>query len=549
MLSIFYLSLLMALVSLVTNDVQLFCPIFYCVFSLSFFLVFGCFIVVDRKRYRPLIIIPFLFLNFGIFVVLFLMCFNIPSSQVFSIFFGHCEVDFSCSSFWFLSLGLIFILFFCGQSFGLFNRLFLFEIYVVFILSWVGIAVAIRATSFLVLFLGLELQAFSFYILVAIRRTSSISTERALKYFLLGAFSSGIFVFGVALIYNETGSFMYASINRYFWGSRLEYTAVVGVLLILRSLLFKLGSVPLHQWVPDVYEGRSSLVGAYFSTVPKFAIILILIRACQVPFAFLFEWWAPFLLFSALVSLLVGTFGALGQQKIKRFIAYSSIGHSGFLLLGLSVGTIESLFSVIFYSIFYLIRTLLLWLVLISFSKYVNKLGLYPKGFDFFGRSFSFYFSELGSLFCYNSPLSVLFLVSLLSTAGIPPFGGFISKFLVVFSLLSRGFFYPGFIVIITSIVRVFYYLRWVKIMFFDGTNALYMHYFIVFYSISPVVSLFLSFLGFVLLAYFIFPDPLLIFSQRFFGYMFEWFMLPVLKIGATLWWPWVQIPLYLLVC
>jgi NADH-quinone oxidoreductase subunit N len=442
--------------------------------------------------------------------------FNIPSSQIFHVFFGHCVVDFSCYSFWSLSLGLVFMLFFCGQGFGSFYRLFLFETYAVFMLSWVGIAIAVSSSSFLVLFLGLELQALSFYVLVAIRRTSSITTERALKYFLLGAFASGIFIFGVALIYNERGRLLYTCVGRYFWGSSLEYTTVVGALLVLIALLFKLGSAPLHQWVPDIYEGSSTLVGAYFSTVPKFAIILVIFRICQIPFAFLFEWWAPFLLCAALISLLVGTFGALCQQKTKRFIAYSSIGHSGFLLLGQSVGTTESLFGVILYSVFYLVSTLLLWLVLVAFSKRVNKVSSYPKSFDFFRGSFPFYFSELSSLFILNKPLSVLFLVRLLSTAGIPPFRGFISKLLIIFRLLSSGFYLPSFVVVVVSVLSVFYYLRWVKFMFFDVSGRIFIRHWIVFSSPKQGSSLILSSLGFVLCFYFFYPEPLLVYSQRF---------------------------------
>jgi NADH-quinone oxidoreductase subunit N len=463
-----------------------------------------------------MLIIPFIFINLGVFFILFCICFNIPSSQIFNLFFGHCVVDFSCYSFWLFSLGIIFRLFFFCQGFGSFYRLFLFETYVVFILSWVGIAVAVRATSFLVLFLGLELQALSFYVLIAIRRTSSISTESALKYFLLGAFSSGIFIFGVALVYDETGSLSYVSIGRYIWGYSTDYTSVVGALLILSALLFKLGSAPLHQWVPDIYEGSSTLVSAYFSTVPKFAIILVIFRICQSPFAFLFEWWSPFLLFASLISLLIGTFGALCQQKVKRFIAFSSIGHSGFLLLGQSVGTTESLFGVILYSLFYMLSTLLLWLSLVAHSKSMNKISLYPKGFDFFSGRFPFYFSNMSSLFILNKPLSILFLVSLLSTAGIPPFGGFISKLLIIFSLLRRSFYLPSILVVFISVLRVFYYLRWLKFIFFDKSNIIFIHHWIVFYRLRHGVSLVLRCLGFVLCAYFFYPEPLLVYSQRF---------------------------------
>jgi NADH-quinone oxidoreductase subunit N len=524
----------MSLTTIATNDLQLLCPIFYCVLSLSFFLVFGCFIVTDSKRYSPLLISPFLFINLGVFLILFFICFNTPSSQIFHLFFGHCIVDFSCNAFWLLSLGLVFCLFFCGLGFGSFYRIFLFETYAVFILSWVGIAIAVSATSFLILFLGLELQALSFYVLVAIRRTSSISTESALKYFLLGAFSSGLFIFGVALIYSETGRLLYTSVGRYLWCSRSEYRIVIGALLLLTALLFKLGSAPLHQWVPDIYEGSSTLVAIYFSTVPKFAIILVIFRVCQIPFAFLFEWWAPFLLFTALLSLLVGTFGALCQQKTKRFIAYSSIGHSGFLLLGQSVGTTERLFGVILYRIFYLVSTLLLWLVLVSFSKSLNKFRAYPKGFDSFRASFPFYFSELSSIFVLNKPLSVLFLVSLLSTAGIPPFGGFMRKLLIIFRLLRSGFYLPSLVVVAVRVLSVFYYLRWVKFMFFDITRTVFIQHWVVFYRLGHGVSLFLRSLGFCLCVYFFYPEPLLVYSQRFLGYMLEWFMLPVLKIGAV---------------
>ena len=322
----------------------------------------------------------------------------------------------------------------------------------------------------------------------------------------------------MALIYNQCGRFLFVSVRRYFWGCGLEYTAVVGSLLVFTALLFKLGRAPLHQWIPDVYEGSSTLVGAYFSTVPKFAIILIIFRICQIPFAFLFEWWSPFLLFVALISVFVGTFGALCQQKTKRFIAYSSIGHSGFLLLGQSVGTAESLFGVVFYSIFYLASSLLLWFVLLAFSKRVNKVVSYPKGFDFFSRSFPFYFSELIDLFIWNKPLSVLFLVSLFSTAGIPPFGGFISKFLIIFSLISNGFYFVSFVVFFTSIISVFYYLRWVKFMFFDISESAFIQHWFVLSSPGKCVSLVLISLGFSLCFYFFYPEPLLVFSRRFLG-------------------------------
>jgi len=359
-----------------------------------------------------------------------------------------------------------------------------FEYHVLILLNILGCLLIIIANDFLIFYISLEMQALAFYILAALRKTAN-SVESGLKYFIIGSFSSAILLFGMSLIILTTGSFNFDDIEHFvlyyplyddvqFGLEFINIILILGFSLIILSLLIKIGMVPFHYWVADVYEGMPLPVAMFFSTIPKLTLFFILTNFLLYTFNPLFYYIQPILLAVGILSLLVGSLSTLAQLNIRRFLAFSSITHFGFILIGFSLGTNGGVVSAYVYLLAYLFLTLGLWSILLVCN--------YVKDNTFYQIT---KIGELGGLYKNNPGLSFFFVLLLLSMAGLPPLIGFYVKtgvFYSLFNLISLTdsfsfyFFYFYFILLImvfASIISIFYYIRLIKIIFKNNSNIL----------------------------------------------------------------------------
>ena len=360
--------------------------------------------------------------------------------------------------------------------------------YSILILSSIlGMLVMISSYDLIVFYIGLELQSLSLYVLAAFNRDKAKSSEAGLKYFILSALSSGLLLYGCSLIYGFSGSTNFYLISESVNAS--EYGIIFGIVFILVGLAFKISAVPFHMWAPDVYEGSPTSVTLFFSVVPKVAALTVFIRFLYVPFFNLFDQWQMIIIFLSLASMIFGAVAAIGQKNLKRLIAYSSIGHMGYALAGLSVGTNAGIQSSIIYICIYLIMNLGIFCCLFMIKK---KDQFFDNLEDLSGLS-------------KNHPIiSLSLLLLLFSLAGIPPMAGFFAKFYIFMSVIEQSMYFLAIIGLLTTVVSAFYYLKIIKIIYFDEPKQCYDkdHYF------GLKISLAISTL-FVLL-YFIYPSGLI---------------------------------------
>jgi len=372
------------------------------------------------------------------------------------------------------------------------------------LLSTLGMMLLVGSGDLIMLYLAIELLSLSFYVLASIKRHSQHSTEAGLKYFLLGALSSGLLLFGMALVYAFTGATSFVAISEFLWYSSESTEILIGATFIIIALLFKLAAAPFHMWAPDVYEGSPTIVTAFFAIVPKIGTLGVLILLLTGPFLSLFNDLQPIILFSACLSLIVGSVGALNQAKMKRLLAYSAISHIGFLLVGLLPNSLLGIHACFVYICLYIVM---------SFNTFAFVLANFRHGN---------FITQLSGLSRQNPILAFTFAFTLLSIAGVPPLAGFYSKYLVLLQAVNNQFFGVALIGIICSCIAGFYYLRIIRWMFFkhdltfhlkDIGDALYPSNTNV--SVSLVQSLILGGTLFVILTFLMYPSPFLIFSQN----------------------------------
>lgn len=371
------------------------------------------------------------------------------------------------------------------------------------LLSTLGMMLLVGSGDLIMLYLAIELLSLSFYVLASIKRHSQHSTEAGLKYFLLGALSSGLLLFGMALVYAFTGATSFVAISEFLWYSSSSTEILIGVTFIIIALLFKLAAAPFHMWAPDVYEGSPTIVTAFFAIVPKIGTLGVLILLLTGPFLSLFNELQPIILFSACLSLIVGSVGALNQAKMKRLLAYSAISHIGFLLVGLLPNSLLGIHACFVYICLYIVM---------SFNTFAFVLANFRHGN---------FITQLSGLSRQNPILAFTFAFTLLSIAGVPPLAGFYSKYLVLLQAVNNEFFGVALIGIICSCIAGFYYLRIIRWMFFkhdltfhlkDIGDALYPSNTNV--SVSLVQSLILGSTLFIILTFLVYPAPFLTFSQ-----------------------------------
>jgi NADH-quinone oxidoreductase subunit N len=329
-----------------------------------------------------------------------------------------------------------------------------FEYPILIVLATVGMMMMISANDLMSLYLGIELQSLSLYIVAAFKRDSQRATEAGLKYFVLGALSSGMLLYGASMIYGFAGSTNFEDLGRSFHAiEHVSIGLIVGLVFLLAGLAFKISAVPFHMWTPDVYEGAPTPVTAFFAVAPKVAALALLTRVLMSPFAELLAQWQQILVVLSIASMALGAFAAIGQRNIKRLMAYSSIGHVGFALVGLAAGTAEGMRGVLVYLTIYLAMNVGAFAVILSMRV---KETMVENIDDLAG---------LGR----NQPLLALVMaVFMFSLAGIPPLAGFFGKFYVFMAAVNAGLYTLAIIGVLASVVGAVYYLRIIKIMYFD---------------------------------------------------------------------------------
>lgn len=331
-----------------------------------------------------------------------------------------------------------------------FNR---FEFPILILLSTTGMMVMVSAGDLISLYLGLELQSLSIYVLAAINRDSVRSTEAGLKYFVLGALSSGMLLYGASMIYGFTGQIGFGAISEVVADAGRSIGLIVGIVFVLAGLAFKISAVPFHMWTPDVYEGAPTPITAFLAGAPKVAALALITRFAVQGFEPLAVDWQQVIVFISIASMVFGAFAAIGQRNIKRLMAYSSISHMGYALVGLSAASVEGVRGVLLYMAIYLAMTLGTFAVILAMRR--ND-GMVEE------------IDDLAGLSKTNPVMALLLTLLMFSLAGLPPLAGFFAKYFVFMAAVEAGLYALAVIGVLASVVGLYYYLRIVKVMWFD---------------------------------------------------------------------------------
>jgi NADH-quinone oxidoreductase subunit N len=362
-----------------------------------------------------------------------------------------------------------------------------FEFPVLMLFSTVGMMTMASASNLMTLYMGLELQSLAIYVLAAFARDDVRSSEAGLKYFVLSALASGLLLYGMSLAYGFSGSMEFARIADAVDSPQGVSTGLlVGIAFIVAGLAFKLSAVPFHMWTPDVYEGAPTPVTAFMSTAPKVAPFVVLLRIMIVSFGHVTVQWQPIIILVSIASMVLGAVAAIAQTNIKRLMAYSSIGHMGYALIGLAAGTEAGIRGVLVYLLTY---------VAMSAGSFACIIAMRRRGLSVER------ISDLGGLAKNDLALASLFAIFMFSMAGIPPLAGFFAKFYIFLAAVQSGMWTLAVIGVLTSVIGCFYYLRVIKVMFFDAAE-------LAFDPRSTSLSFVAYATGAFTLLFFIFPAP-----------------------------------------
>jgi NADH-quinone oxidoreductase subunit N len=365
-------------------------------------------------------------------------------------------------------------------------KIFLIEYPVLILSSILGMMVMISSNDLMVFYIGLELQSLALYVLASFNRDQLKSSESGLKYFVLSALSSGLLLYGCSLVYGFSGSTNFNVIGDVMNSS--HYGLTFGIVFILVGLAFKISAVPFHMWAPDVYEGSPTAVTLFFAIVPKVAALTVFIRFLYIPFVNMTDQWQPILIFLSIASMVFGAIAAIGQNNLKRLIAYSSIGHMGYALAGLSTGSNEGIQSSIVYMSIYLVMNLAFFSCLLM----LKRNDVYYETVD-----------DLSGLSKNHPILSLSLLAILFSLAGIPPLAGFFAKFYIFKAVIEQSMYFLAIVGLLSTVISAFYYLKIIKVIYFDKEKEIYDTNHNIWLKGS------LTFSTLLILLYFIFPSKL----------------------------------------
>ena len=362
-----------------------------------------------------------------------------------------------------------------------------FEYPVLILFATTGMLLMISANSLISLYVGLELQSLSLYVLAAFQRDSSRATEAGLKYFILGSLASGMLLYGSSLIYGFAGTTGFDAL-----AASLQHGApigvTVGVVFVLAGLAFKISAVPFHMWTPDVYEGAPTPVTSFFAVAPKIAAFSLLVRVLIGPFGEMLHQWQQVVIFISVASMILGSFGAIAQNNIKRLMAYSSIGHVGYALIGLAVGDVVGIRGVLVYLAIYLVMNVGTFAVILS----LRLKGRLMEGID-----------DMAGLSKTHPGMALALAIFMFSMAGVPPLAGFWGKLYVFMAAIDKGLYTLSILGVLTSVVSAYYYLRIIKVMYFDEpVEALDR-------GVSPGLGVVMGISALLIVAFTLLPAPL----------------------------------------
>jgi len=362
-----------------------------------------------------------------------------------------------------------------------------FEYPILMLLSVTGMMIMVSASNMMTLYLGLELQSLALYVLASFARDDVRSSEAGLKYFVLGALASGLLLYGMSLVYGFSGGTDFARLATALAApGGASSGLVVGLVFILCGLLFKISAVPFHMWTPDVYEGSPTPVANFMATAPKVAAIALLLRVMISPFGPLLAQWQSLVVLVSIASMLLGSLAAIGQTNIKRLMAYSSIGHMGYALIGLSTGTQQGVRGVLIYMATYVFMNAGAFACIIA----MRRKGRQLEAID-----------DLRGLAQTDRALALFMAIFMFSMAGIPPMAGFIGKLYVFLAAVQAGMWTLATIGVLTSVIGAYYYLRIVKVMYFDPAEP-------AFDARPPSLSFVAWSTALVTTFFFVFPAP-----------------------------------------
>ena len=448
--------------------------------SIMFLLILGVFKKNSSKLVQNISLIVLLITS----VITFNETLGIEETLLFN---SSVIIDYLSSFMKIISLLAAFLVLVISSNYLKTFQIFKIEYPILILSSVLGMMIMISSNDLIVFYMGLELQSLALYVLATFNRDQLKSSEAGLKYFVLSALSSGLLLYGCSLIYGFTGSTNFNIIANQLNSS--EYAITFGIVFILVGLAFKISAVPFHMWAPDVYEGSPTSVTLFFTMVPKIAALTVFIRFLYVPFLNLIDQWQMILIFLSIASMIFGAIAAIGQTNLKRLIAYSSIGHVGYILAGLATGSNDGIQNSVIYITIYILMNLGLFSCLLMMKRN-NK-----------------YFENIEDLsgLSKNHPLlSLSLLLILFSLAGIPPLAGFFAKFYIFKSVLEQSMYFLAIVGLLSTVVAAFYYLRIIKIMYFDKEKEKYDT------DHSLWLKFSLTFSTILILVYFIFPSQLI---------------------------------------
>jgi len=365
-----------------------------------------------------------------------------------------------------------------------------FEFPILILFATIGMMMMVSANDLMALYLGVELQSLSLYVIAAFKRESTRATEAGLKYFVLGALSSGMLLYGCSLIYGFAGTTNFTGLARLFAdGGEIGIGLLIGIVFLSAGLAFKVSAVPFHMWTPDVYEGAPTPVTAFFAVAPKIAAFALLVRALIAPFGDLADEWRQIVVLLAIASVALGAVAAIGQSNIKRLMAYSSIGHVGFALIGLAAGSSQGVRGILIYLAIYLAMNIGAFAVILSMRR---KDGMVER------------VEDLAGLATQQPMLALAMSIFMFSLAGIPPLAGFFAKFYVFAAAIDARLYALAVIGVLASVIGAYYYLRIVKVMYFDAPTDQFVQ------PVRREIGVIMTASALFTLLFFAYPAPLL---------------------------------------
>ena len=427
-------------------------PELFLLSAISFILLFDLYVSKQYKKYTyHLSQLSLLITGF--------FAFNLIGESA-TIFSGTFVLDSLGSTFKVFIMGFSMVVLVYSRQYLRVHELLRNEYFILALMSILGMMVMVSGHSLLTLYLGLEIMSLSLYALIASARDRAFAIEAALKYFILGAIASGLLLYGMSMIYGITGSLDIAQISSFagqsVLGSQQTLILNFGLVFLVIGVAFKLGAVPFHMWVPDVYQGSPTSVTMFLSTVPKIAAVALLVRLLIDGLSDFQQYWADLFMILAVLSIAVGSLVALTQVNIKRMLAYSTISHIGFVLLGFVTGVIEGYGSAVFYVLSY---------ILMSLAAFGSIIVLNRSGFE------ADQIADFRGLSKHSPWFALIMLIVMLSMAGVPPFIGFYSKLFILQQVVSQGYVILAIIAVIFAVISAYYYLQVIKTMYFDDAD------------------------------------------------------------------------------